>query len=196
MFLTSLTIIGTFATLIALIIAILSTSWSIQIKVTVLSISICSIAIPLFAYFYQIHAKNVYGTFEWQWAGENWVGVVKIEKNKEGRTIAEVCMNKAFKTQQNEDRGEYEIKKQVLASSSEGSIYGNKDGFKLILPVRKKIFAEERKVKEVREIHQTLEANLAPVEAYAGIVEYISQDGSVARGDMILVRYKSGIRLY
>ncbi len=190
---TMLTIGASAASLIALIIAILSTSWPFHIKTIVASASALGILFTLISYFRQIYAKSIYGNFEWQWAGENWIGIVSIKKNEDNKTIAEVDMKKFIKKQRVEGKGEYEAI-QLMQNTSEGSIVGNKDGFKLKLPVRKNILDENNNI--IGETSQNIEANLVPIEAYAGIANYIYQDGSIARGDMILVRYNSGIRFY
>lgn len=138
------------------------------------------------SYFYLQETRRVYGQFEWQWAGEGWIGTVSIKKNDEGKDVAELSMKQVVNV-----NGKYSTKP-VLVSTEEGRIEGDSDGFRLESRVRKNIYDNgEEKV-----MLQTLKADLVKVEAYAGTVRYESSDGKMQNGDIVLVRYKSGVSLY
>jgi hypothetical protein len=148
----------------------------------------------------ELAAQPSFGEYEWQWAGDNLVGTLSLKKNTEGKDIALVDMRKItrnFNVQKQPDGTYAEVdegfkSQQAVVSTSDGTVSGNKKALKLSLPVLRNIFdGQNTKVADVRQI---IEADLAYVEAYAGKVTYVYPDKSVKRGDMIIVRYNSGIR--
>lgn len=143
-------------------------------------------AMVLTSYIYLQGTRRVYGQFEWQWVGEGWIGTVSIRKNDQGNDVAELSMKQLVNV-----NGKYTAKP-VLVSTDEGRIEGDSDGFRLESRVRKNIYENgEEKV-----MLQTLKADLVKVEAYAGTVRYESSEGKMQDGDIVLVRYKSGVSLY
>jgi hypothetical protein len=148
----------------------------------------------------EMTAQPSFGDYEWQWAGDNLVGTLSLKKNAEGKDIALVDARKIirnFDIQKQPDGTYAEIdegfkSQQAVVSTGDGTVSGNKSFLKLTLPVLRNIFdIQGNKVADVRQI---IEADLAYVEAYAGKVTYVYPDKSVKKGDMILVRYNSGIR--
>lgn len=139
------------------------------------------------AYFYDDIFGTWKGEYQWQWAGENWLGYVEIDDH-EGETVAKIQVNKVFKKKETLIKGPH-----VLTSSEKGSVSHNRRGLKLTLPVTRSILDENNQV--IRQERGILEAGLVPVKAYAGIVKYkFGQDTFVCpTGDMILVKYP-GIR--
>jgi len=118
------------------------------------------------------------GAFEWQWAGANWLGTVKINGD-----IARVEVKEFVK-------GKFEFRPTpVLTSSRDGAVHLQKDGFKLEMPI--KIHTFENGKERPTETLETLVAELSPKEAYAGKVRYVRSDGTESAGDMVLVRYES-----
>lgn len=148
----------------------------------------------------EMAALPSFGEYEWQWAGDNLIGTVNIKKNAEGKDVALVDMRKivrSFDIRRQPDGTYAEIdegfqSQEAIISTGEGAITGNKSAFKLTLPVLRNIFDGGNK--KVGEVRQVLEADLTFVEAYAGKVKYIYPDNEVKRGDIVLVRYNSGIR--
>lgn len=74
-----------------------------------------------------------------------------------------------------------------------GTLDGDKRGFTVSLPAK---LLSHKTGSEVIEGHVDISGSLEPVEAYAGIVTYSYHDGFSAKGDMVLVKYTSGIRSY
>jgi hypothetical protein len=148
----------------------------------------------------ELATQPSFGEYEWQWAGDNLVGTVSIKKNSEGKDVALIDMRRIVRNfgVLRQPDGTYEEidegfkSQEAIVSTGDGAVSGNKSAFKLTLPILRNIFDDqENKVGDVRQI---LEADLASVEAYAGKVKFIHSDKSVKSGDMILVRYNSGIR--
>jgi hypothetical protein len=148
----------------------------------------------------ELAAQPSFGEYEWQWAGDNLIGTVSIKKSSEGKDIALVDMRKIIRNLDvlKQPDGTYsEIdegfkSQEALISTEDGTITGNKEAFKLTLPILRNIFDSQGK--KVGDVRQILEADLASVEAYAGKVKFIYSDKSLKSGDMILVRYNSGMR--
>ena len=132
----------------------------------------------------QAQLEQVDGTFEWQWAGDGWRGFVKIEQDASGNRTARVDIKKYC-------GGAY--KGPVMLSSSPGVVTGDVRGFTLMLPVTS--YRYDSNCQQTGTGPVILRAKLAPVRAYAGLVEYEVKDGvGTSLGDMVLVGYVSGIR--
>lgn len=144
-------------------------------------------------------ARPSFGDYEWQWAGENLIGTVSIKKNAEGKDVAIVSMRKFIKNLdiRRQPDGTFEEidegfkSQEAMVSTGDGTISGNKSSFKIALPVLRNIFDDQNQY--VGDVHQILEADLKPIEAYAGKAQFLQADKSVKKGDMILVRYNSGL---
>lgn len=125
---------------------------------------------------------GLHGSFEWQWAGDGWKGVIRVVPNQYGRRVATIDMKKWCNKQ---------IKGDLIESTSDGSVDAYENGFTLSLPVKNYVYDQNCQLTGTTE--STLTADLNRVEAYAGQVAYKDQQGT-AYGDMVLVAYSSGTR--
>jgi len=123
------------------------------------------------------------GKFEWQWAGENWYGTVKIDDDRHGRVVA-TDVHKIRKAIEN---GVCVYRSEPVLWSSDGRLYGDKRGFDIEMQAIQKV--------DGKNVPVALRAELYPVEAYAGTVTYYGKKEPCNVGDMVLVRYTSGLRL-
>ncbi|MBI1919441.1 MAG: hypothetical protein HYS23_00005 [Geobacter sp.] len=192
MFINILTIVSGLITIIGFIFSIFATDWENSTKMYVLIGIIPMTTVPIIAYFYRLRSKKVSGEFEWQWAGENMIGTMVISNEKSDNSLAEIIINRV---KSKHDNGNAILEKRcIMESSSAGNIHGNKDGFKLELPVRKYIYNDDNNVHTTEAV--TLKGKLYPVEAYAGKVQYHYAKGTKETGDMVVIKYISGIRFY
>jgi hypothetical protein len=174
--------ISAVAGILALVIAIAG-SWRTNKRVA--AASLLAFLFAGFAAILLYTQDEVRGEFEWQWAGENWLNKVTIENIGDNKGIANIRAYKIFKKVID---GKIAIpgddNPTIFRSSKDGSISGNKNGFKIDLPVTG---SEDY-------TFDAIKGKLYPVKAYAGSVNYIWNDGKSKEGDMILVKYKSTIR--
>lgn len=182
-----ITIIGTTITIMSFGMTVFTTEWSIELKVLAIVFSILSLAGMIVLYFKHIRSKELKGTFEWQWAGENWIGKLEIQSKANGKVqFADLQMNSVVKTN-NESSRSYE-RLLLFQSSTPGTVVTTKNGLKIRLPVL--AYNDVEGITNSNEI-RTLEGELKLVKAYAGQIKYVYPDGSNKSGDMILVDYKS-----
>lgn len=126
---------------------------------------------------------GLHGSFEWQWAGEGWKGIVQVASNQNGRRIATVDLKKWCNNQSIGD---------AIESTSDGEVDAYENGFTLHLPVEKYFYDQNCKLQGAA--RYTLTADVNRVEAYAGEVTYVDDKGKKTYGDMVLVAYSSGIK--
>jgi len=127
------------------------------------------------------------GDFEWQWAGDNWLGSVKFENLADGTIKASVDTRAVrpdpqFKSYQ--DTLEFRSVEQGSANVSDQRVVS------LHLPVQ--VSQEYMKRRHTTQKNVILDAELQPVDAFAGRVKYVGDKTII--GDMILVRYNSDVR--
>ncbi len=122
------------------------------------------------------------GEFEWQWAGAPWIGTVEITGNSAGKAVAKVNVRRYC--------GGKEVGP-AIESNGTGTTDIGQNSLGLELPVW--VYHYKEDCSSNGRSGQVLRGTLPQVEAYAGIVHYEDQFGS-SRGDMILVKYASGIR--
>ena len=186
---------GSLASLVSMALAIFSTEWALHTQLIVCAISSLSILSVLTVYFLQGRPQELHGPFEWQWAGENWKGVVDIHKNREGQPVARVDVRRVVKRVNRDETTHTDTTERVLWTTEEGRVYGNRRGFTLEMSVKKRYFDAQDNGIHVAD--QRVVANLSPVEAYAGIARYTVNEHNEQEdlyGDIVLVRYNSGVR--
>lgn len=186
-----LSITGTVTSVIALVLAIFSTSWNNIYRIGFSILCVLLIIFLIYLLYYRIKSKKVTGEFEWQWAGENWLGYVKIsvDENNTSQSIAKIKMEKVFKYGKPGDTMRPREQIKVFESSNPGSLIGDKDGFKLTLPIKRHQF--DKNNKEIKPTYERLEAELKPAEAYVGSVNYNYEGGGQGSGDIILIRHRT-----
>ncbi len=134
--------------------------------------------IPIFT---PIPTLNVYRTYEWQWAGENWYGRITFENRNDQNIITQVRVGLIEKTL--EDRVLMGGMVLQLVPNTTGTFEIVNGGIELEIIVQKK----NRRTGQID--NDTIKGFLTEVPCYAGRVTY-SGDG-VYEGDMILVGYES-----
>jgi len=132
----------------------------------------------------QKHLWVVDGTFEWQWAGEKWYGTVTIGTGKDGERTAAAKLSEVTKEVKG-DKVTYALKAIPVLESRSGKFHGDKRHFNLT------IYADQ--MVKGKKVPVDLEADLNPIEAYAGIVRFVGNGQSCAAGDIILV--KTGLKV-
>lgn len=127
-------------------------------------------------------SADIYGTYEWQWAGENWYGRISFDEvdNRKAITQARVgVIDKAATTDLIWMNG------RVLELVS-GTYEITQGNVEIDLIVNK----YDKRLQKV--VQQTITGLLQPTRCYAGQVTYENNDtGDKYGGDMILVDYKS-----
>ncbi|MEW6619667.1 MAG: hypothetical protein AB1422_10105 [bacterium] len=148
-------------------------------------------------YFSYLPVPKVGERYEWQWAGENWIGEVAFFKKEKDSLNAQIYVNKIRNIIDQEGRVTLEPPIEVLRSTLDGDVLELKDGgIKLILPVRKNTFDPEAQYRIISTSKETLKAKLYPTKAFVGKVEYINENGVLkGKGDMVLINAKSTIEL-
>jgi hypothetical protein len=145
------------------------------------------------------------GRFEWQWAGQNWIGYITFKENREGQVEAKIDVHKIFKRQRD---GEQTFVTGPLVFRSiegeRGNVVLHNDYVELKnLTVTKNHFGwiQTTPNTEIEGITvdstsiEILNSDLYPITAFAGRVRYNNPvTGKVCEGDMVLVRY--GFRIY
>jgi hypothetical protein len=129
------------------------------------------------------------GDFEWQWAGDNWLGSVKFQNLADGTTSA-VMETRFVKP---DPKTKFQTLQDTLAFKSAAEGTANVSGQSMIslhLPVT--VSPEFLKSHHTGSRSVILDAELQPVDAFAGQVRFIGDE--TATGDMILVRYRSNVR--
>jgi hypothetical protein len=140
--------------------------------------------IPCGVYLYSAWSSQISGDFEWQWAGENWIGSVQIVEERNER-VAKVDMKSLRKEFQ--PNGSFTYHLDQFFRFAKGTVDGDRDGFKLSIEL----------VHSKTNQRLQLDAELKPVLAYAGIARYRLKDGidqNGGTGDIILVRHRSPAR--
>ena len=125
------------------------------------------------------------GDFEWQWAGENWLGSVKFQNLANGHIAANVDM----RTIKYDPKGGAVRDAFLFRSDTEGSAAVN--GSKILLNLPVELSPQYLKV-HPSSSHIVLDGELEPVDAFAGRVRY--RGDKTTTGDIILVRYRSDAR--
>jgi hypothetical protein len=131
--------------------------------------------------------EDIFGSYQWQWAGENWIGKVTIERKENGASarikLGVITVKKIMK---NGKTATFNDAKPHFASTSDGRVTLNKEGkFSLFMPIQHAHLPMEQK----RDQRLVLEAELSPVVAFAGTVKY-QFDDDTSTGDLILIGYQ------
>lgn len=135
--------------------------------------------------------SSLAGDFEWQWAGDNWLGSLKFTNLANGTISARTEM-RAITADPHSQFKTY-LTKPAFQSEVDGfvTLNGNSD-FSLHLPI---VVSDEYLKKHHNHSRVVmLDAELKPVEAFAGKVKYIGDQQGI--GDIILVRYCSNLRTW
>jgi hypothetical protein len=128
------------------------------------------------------------GDYEWQWAGDNWLGSIKFQKLSNGSMSSAIDLRVVKPDPRNGNN--YQVIK-ALESDVEGTAsVGQQSVISLHLPVL--VTPEYRKIHHVSSAHIDIDAELQPVEAFAGRARYVGDE--TTSGDIILVRYRSEAR--
>jgi len=126
------------------------------------------------------------GDFEWQWTGQNWLGSVTFQNLANGHINARVDMRTIKYSPSNRAIQDAFL----FRSDSDGSATISGPTIHINLPVE--VSPLYPKAHHASSSHMVLDADLQPVDAFAGRVRY-SGDRTYS-GDMILVRYRSDVR--
>ena len=150
-------------------------------------VCVIAIALPVAILIVRERMLQVNGTFEWQQAGENWRGTVTVLNLRQSEGMVKIQVDRLVSgpTSTGTTITYYPtLWTRRLQGVSGGKLYGNRRGFKLVAPVVQ--------VMDGHQVNLNLEANLRPVEAYAGKAELATPEGETSSsGDMILVGYTS-----
>src|SRR5258707_7879821 len=120
------------------------------------------------------------GDFEWQWTGDNWLGSVKFQKLADGRLVATTDM-RMVKPESRTGKSFENIR--AFQSDIDGSAsIGKRSMISLHLPVL--VTPEYRKIHHVTSTHINIDAELQPVDAFAGRARYGGAE--TPTGDIIL----------
>jgi hypothetical protein len=129
------------------------------------------------------------GDFEWQWAGDNWLGSLKFTNLANGTISARTEMRAV--TADPQTQGRTYLDRPAFHSEVDGSVTMNgNSGFILHLPIA--VSAEYLKKHHTHSRVVMLDGELKPVDAFAGKIRYLGDEGGL--GDIILVRYGSNLR--
>jgi hypothetical protein len=132
--------------------------------------------------------SNLAGDFEWQWAGDNWLGSLKFMNQANGSITARTEM-RVINTGPQSGFRTYP----AFQSEVDGFVTPNgNSGFSLHLPIA--VSDEYLKKHHNHSRVVMLDAELKPVQAFAGKVRYIGDQRGI--GDIILVRYCSNPRTW
>ncbi len=134
--------------------------------------------------------SSIAGDFEWQWAGENWLGSVKFKSLTNG-TISAASDMRAVTADPRTELRTYIIRP-VFHSPVEGSVTVNGSSFTLNMPVT--VDQQYLRMHHKTSKNVVLDAELQPVDAFAGRVRYLGDEAQPLTGDIILVRYRSDVR--
>ena len=182
--LTASAILGSVGVVVGLWFAIYAPPSTATKKHVMFGGAIAVLFIPCGVYLYSAWSSQVSGDFEWQWAGENWMGTVEIveERNERVAKVDIKSLHKEFRP-----NGSFIYHPEQFFKFAQGKVDGDRDGFKLSIPL----------VSAKTNQRVQLDAELKPVQAYAGIARYIVMDGTEQHGgtgDIILVRHRSQAR--
>ena len=131
--------------------------------------------------------KFPHGSFEWQWAAENWYGKISLEQINGKNVITQAKAGLLQKTRRRSDAESRIIMHGMilqLAPHSQGSFEVVENGINIDLTVQKK----HRETGEIA--FENIKGFLREVPCYAGQVNFSSNHG-VYDGDLILVGYQS-----
>jgi hypothetical protein len=184
--LTVATIFGTVAVVVGFALAIYSPPTTPRNKHLAFLIAIVLVLVPCAAYLYSTYSSQLGGDFEWQWAGQNWMGSIDIAREKH-ETVAKVDLKAIHKELQPD--GTFTYRHQQVFKFTKGSVEGDRNGFRLSVPLVKVDTGEKL----------MLDAELRRVEAYVGIARYTigsSTEYNGGTGDIILVRHRSQARVW
>jgi len=173
-----LTFAGPIAGILGLLFAIWRTRWHRRVKWVTSFVAVILIASSFWLLYSGEQLRLVDGSFEWQWAGERWYGEVTITTDENHERIATVEVNTIDKVER-EDGTEYRLVSEPVLESRRGVWRGDRRGFTLDV-------AAVQSIGEMK-VPVDLEAELYPVEAYAGIVKFKGREQACEAGDMVLV---------
>lgn len=147
---------------------------------------------------------NKYKSYEWQWAGQNWLGKVDLKPTNEGNYCVDVHIKKLFLGGHDKSISlKYGPTVLKNINGSKGVIKIDKDKLELKdLFVERKVFnmyateegMEMENIKLFETIQNKIEGELFIIPAFAGKIKYHNtSDNTSHEGDMILVPYTSHI---
>jgi hypothetical protein len=127
------------------------------------------------------------GDYEWQWAGDNWLGSVTFQNLANGNISARLDMRSV----KHNSRTHGLESTPLFRSANDGSATVTAaNTLRLTLPME--MTPQFLKMHPSSPSHVLLNAELQPVEAFAGRVQYTGAD--VTTGDIILVQYRTDER--
>jgi len=129
----------------------------------------------------QAQVQTIGGTYEWQWAGDRWIGGVTISNDGSGHLKAAVDLK-----QQCRDRW-------VEFMKGEGPVYQENGG--LNLEISAHVTNHDSDCNVIHAAQDVVTGLLQPTIAFAGPVQWI-ENGRKSTGDMMLVRYTSSHKSY
>jgi hypothetical protein len=143
------------------------------------------------------------GKFEWQWAGQNWIGNLEFKRGSNNEITAWLDLNKYLGTEAVSD---------VMRTSQPGQVKLS-NGYIEISDLRVKmsefelvpIGADGKSIEGISKKTTSIKVlsitNLRPVVAFAGVINYQHREAgendrivNEGTGDIVLVKYSSGKR--
>jgi hypothetical protein len=131
------------------------------------------------------YAARLCGTYEWQWAGENWYGRLRLAKHNDALVIDRANVGRLRKTYRAGRFRSFEMTDTVL-TLNHGTVHiSDPDTIQLTLSVQKRVAGLPGFVP------QTITGELHRTPCFAGRVQYRDPNtGNANVGDMILVSYQ------
>ena len=169
------------------------------IKIILILLYIFTSVSALWFYSIRILKQSIDGDYEWQWAGENWIGKVRINNNMVYMNVKRIL--KTFYCRGDTLIIQYKhYPNPIIKTYEPGSIKPHIDGqgFDMTIVVRKNVCICTNSICHYKPGIHIITANLRKVDAFGGVAKdvYISDEGDtiVSYGDIILVKYRSGDR--
>jgi len=127
-------------------------------------------------------------SYEWQWAGEGWLGHISVDKNGHARVKD---MTKHFVTCSGKP-----VTRQLVGQSQDGTAELLDNGRKLRVKIPVQFIYYDENCTEKSRDERTLTGSLDWYPAYAGAVDYTTNKGVSFPGDMVLIKgFTSGVHV-
>ncbi len=129
----------------------------------------------------QAQLQTIGGTYEWQWAGDRWIGGVTISNDGNGQLRAATDLKQQCRN------GWVDFMK------GEGPVHQENGGLRLEISAQ--VTNHDWDCNVTHTAQNLVTGFLQPTVAFAGPAQW-TENGKQSSGDMVLVRYTSSRRLY
>ncbi|MBZ5509705.1 MAG: hypothetical protein LAN70_00895 [Acidobacteriia bacterium] len=129
----------------------------------------------------QAQLQTIGGKYEWQWAGDRWIGGLTITNDESGRLRAKVDVKQRCRDTW------------VEFMKGEGPVYQQDGGLRL--EISSQVTNHDYGCNVTHTASPTVSGFLQPTIAFAGPVKW-KENGQEGPGDMVLVRYTSSNKIY